>query len=132
MKTQILKAIIVIAALAITVANAADVRAESRSGLIFNSRAYTHGTQTYPNPEADRFFKNAEIIYVNAGYGPAVYSYPRSVPDQQIAMNVEFISQAYGPAIYSYPYNNPQPANTWYLKISALITPEFSTLVDYS
>lgn len=87
---------------------------EGTNALIYNNRAYVQSIGDSPNPVADRKVPNAKIIFVNTGYGPAIYSYPSNVAFQHTDFNVEYVDTAYGPAIYSYPYNNP---NKHHLKL---------------
>lgn len=110
MKTKSTTHIIaVISAITLSALNSAGIKAETSEGantLIYNDRAYIHAIQDAPNPAVDRKAQNAEIVYVNRGYGPAIYSYPSNVAYQHTAFNVEYVDTAHGPAIYSYPNNN--------------------------
>jgi hypothetical protein len=110
MKTQYKKYIIAaIAVLTIRALNFAAVKADTRTGeLIYNNHAYIYAIPGAPNPAADRTVQDAEIMYADKAYGPAIYSYPTNAAYQQIAFNIEYVNLAYGPAIYSYPYNNNQ------------------------
>lgn len=81
---------------------------EGTSALIYTNRAYVHSIHNAPNPVADKTVPDAEIIYVNKGYGQAINSYPGYVPFQHTDFNVEYVDTANGRAIYSYPNNNPK------------------------
>lgn len=113
MKTQSTKPIVtVIAALTIGASNVGVVKADSSVGvgsLIYDNSAYIYPIHGSPNPAADRKVQDAEIVYVNMAYGPAIYSYSSNVAFQSTDFNVHYIDTAHGPAIYSYPSNNPQP-----------------------
>lgn len=71
--------------------------------LIYSNLAAIHVIPFAPNPIAETISKYAQIIYVNAGYGPAIYSYAHNKPHQIETLDIEYTSQANGPAIYSYP-----------------------------
>ncbi len=73
------------------------------NAIIYNNPAATHVIPFAPNPIADTVSKYAQIIYVNTGYGPAIYSYAHNKPHQVRALTIEYTDQANGPAIYSYP-----------------------------
>ncbi len=109
MKTQSITHIIaVITVLTIGVLNATGIKAETTDGggaLIYNNRAYAQDIGYAPNPAPATKVQNAEIIYVNTAYGPAIYSYPSNISFHHTAFNVEYVDTAYGPAIYSYPRN---------------------------
>ena len=103
--------IAVASALTIGALNTANLKAETAdvtSALIYNNRAYVQDIGYGSNPVAARKVQDAEIIFVNTAYGPAIYSYPSNVRHQVTAFNVEYVDTAYGPAIYSYPNNNPK------------------------
>jgi hypothetical protein len=88
-----------------------EAHADTTSGtgsLIYNSRAYAQVTGYGPNPMPAQKVENAQIIYVNNAYGPAIYSYPSPVSHQATAFNVEYVDSANGQAIYSYPNTNPK------------------------
>jgi hypothetical protein len=110
MKTRSITHIIaVITALTMGVLNATGIKAETTDGagvLIYNNRAYVQDIGYAPNPAPAKKVQDAEIIYVNTAYGPAIYSYPANISFHQTAFNVEYVDTAYGPAIYSYPRNN--------------------------
>jgi hypothetical protein len=82
--------------------------ADGTNALIYHNRAYVQDIGYAPNPVAARKVENAETIYVNNAYGPAIYSYPSNASHQVTAFNVEYTDTAYGSAIYSYPNNNPK------------------------
>jgi len=82
--------------------------ADSTGSLIYNSRAYAQVIGYGPNPIPPQKVENAQIIYVNNAYGPAIYSYPSKVNHQVTAFNVEYVDTANGPALYSYPNNKPK------------------------
>ncbi|MDD5321480.1 MAG: hypothetical protein PHD43_12860 [Methylococcales bacterium] len=109
MKTRITTHIIaVVSALTMGVLNATGIKAETAAGtsaLIYNNRAYVQDIGYAPNPAPAWKVQDAEIIYVDTAYGPAIYSYPTNVSHHHTAFNVEYVDTAYGPAIYSYPRN---------------------------
>jgi len=76
---------------------------KSANALIYNSHAAIYAINDAPNPVADQTIPNAEIVYVDTAYGPAIYSYPSNRSFQHTAFNVEYVDTAYGPALYSYP-----------------------------
>lgn len=101
----------VISALALATLSVANIKAETTgdtNGLFYSNRAYVHAISDAPNPVADRLIENAEIVYVDKGYGQAIYSYPSTVKNTATAFNVEYVDTAYGQAIYSYPNNSPK------------------------
>jgi hypothetical protein len=101
--------IALISALSLGAFNTTGSKAETTDGanaLIYNNRAYVQDTAYAPNPAPAWKVQDAEIIYVDKAYGPAIYSYPSNVSNQHTAFNIEYIDTAYGPAIYSYPNNN--------------------------
>jgi len=112
MNTRSITHIIAVAsALTIGALNTANLKAETAdvtSALIYNNRAYVQDIGYGPNPVAPRKVQDAELIFVNTAYGPAIYSYPSNVRHQVTAFNVEYVDTANGPAIYSYPSNNPK------------------------
>ncbi|WP_239650080.1 hypothetical protein [Methylocucumis oryzae] len=73
------------------------------NALIYSNPAAIHAIPFAPNPIADTISKYAQIIYVNTGYGPAIYSYAHNKPHQVEALTIEYTNQANGHAIYSYP-----------------------------
>lgn len=73
------------------------------NSLIYNNPAAAPVIPFAPNPIAGTISQKAQIICVNAGYGPAIYSYAHNKPHQVEALNIEYTDQANGPAIYSYP-----------------------------
>jgi hypothetical protein len=75
------------------------------NGLYYHNHAYIYAIPEAPNPVSDTESIDPKIIYVNTGYGQAIYSYPVNVALQQTEFNVEYVDTAYGHAIYSYPYN---------------------------
>lgn len=79
---------------------------DQTESLIYNNRAFVHAIQDSPNPVADSTALNAKIVYVNKGYGQAIYSYPSNVAYQQTDFNVEYTDTAHGQAIHSYPNTN--------------------------
>jgi hypothetical protein len=103
--------IAVISVLTIAALNAANLKADSIDGmgaLIYNNRAYVQDIGYAPNPVAAKKVENAETVYVDTAYGPAIYSYPSNTNNQVTAFNVEYVDTAYSPAIYSYPNNTPK------------------------
>lgn len=76
---------------------------EQNGALVEHNRAYIYPIPGAPNPAPDRAVQNAQIVYVNMAYGPAIYSYPANTTPTSVPFNVEYVDTAYGPAIYSYP-----------------------------
>ena len=112
MKTQATTHVIaVVSALTLSALGIPGAKAETAdvtNALIYNNRAYAQDIGYGDNTAPARKVENAEIIYVNNAYGPAIYSYPSSLSHQITAYNVEYIDMAYGSAIYSYSSNNPK------------------------
>lgn len=110
MKIQPITHIIaVITALTMGVLYTTSIKAETTNNtgsLIYNNRAFVQDIGYAPNPAPATKVQDAEIIYVNTAYGPAIYSYPSNANFHHTAFNVEYVDTAYGPAIYSYPRNN--------------------------
>ncbi|PPD48266.1 MAG: hypothetical protein CTY16_06050 [Methylobacter sp.] len=103
MKTKIKMITAVMVAMAIANMATANADTQASGTLIYDNSAAIYTIHNAPNPIAARTIANAEIIYVNTGYGPAIYSYPGNVPHQSHDVVIEYVDQAYGPAIYSYP-----------------------------
>ncbi|XSG86571.1 MAG: hypothetical protein ACPW60_07580 [Methylohalobius sp. ZOD2] len=78
-----------------------------QNAMIYVNQASNHAIHSYSNPEnMEMPAVSPKIVYVNQGYGQAIFSYPRQGPDATVAFNVEYVSPAYGQAIYSYPRNH--------------------------
>lgn len=90
------------------IAAAGDGSDFAEYGLIYNNRAHVQETGFTLDSDSARTIENAEIVYVNNAYGPAIYSYAGQVNPVSTMFNVEYVDTAHGQAIYSYPNNNPR------------------------
>ena len=85
------------------IGSGAHAEAETHGALIYSDRAYVHAIHGAPNPAAERASVFPSIVYVNPGYGQAIYSYASTVVDQPVRFDVTYTDTAHGPAIHSYP-----------------------------
>ena len=75
------------------------------SALVYNNPGAVHAIPDAPNPIPARVSTNAEVIYVNPAFGPAIYSYPGNAPEVKAEFDPRYVDAAHGQAIASYPYN---------------------------
>jgi hypothetical protein len=70
--------------------------------LIYNDPARGPAIYSYPGSVPEKTSDRPELTYVSLAYGPAIYSYPHSGTEKTVPLNIEYVDKAYGPAIYSY------------------------------
>lgn len=70
--------------------------------LIYNDPARGPAIHSYPGSMPEKTSDKPELTYVSLAYGPAIYSYPHSGSEKTVPLNIEYVDKAYGPAIYSY------------------------------
>jgi hypothetical protein len=75
---------------------------EMAAELLFNDPAYGPAIHSYPASVPEKKSHKPELTYVSLANGPAIYSYPHSGSEKTVPLNVEYVDKAYGPAIYSY------------------------------
>lgn len=104
MKTHTKTIIAMIAAMAIiSIANADTATSGT---VVYDSQAAIYTIHNAPNPIPARVVENAGMVYVSQANGPAIYSYPSTVEQKAVKLQMMYVDQAYGPAIYSYPHSH--------------------------